>query len=186
MEELGLSTYFYTSLIFFALVFVFKPKISTDDRNEVFKVGTRVFFATFIYYIIKSIRGEFTASNIFFGFIISCLTYIFYKIFVNGIAVIRDIKKIKAFTVEEIIASALIFSIALSSFSGIKIFDYSITNIIIIVLMLVIGYKNGVMVGFMSGLSIGLALTLISDLESFQILVFIISGMISGFVRIYN
>lgn len=77
------SSYFYTSLIFFLLIFIFKPKISTDDRNEVFKVGTRLFFACFIHCIIKNIKGTFLISDIFVGFIISLLTYTFYKIFVN-------------------------------------------------------------------------------------------------------
>lgn len=163
-------------------MFVFKPKISTDDRNEVFKVGTRLFLASLIYYIIKSFKGGVISSNIFFGFIISCLTYIFYKIFVNGIVVIRDVKNINAFTVEEIISASLIFSIAVSVFSKITIFNYSITNIIIIALMLIIGYKNGVMVGVISGVSIGLALNLISDLDSFQILVFVIAGIVSGLI----
>ena len=79
----GLSVYFYTSLIFFLLIFFFKPKISTDDRNEVFKVGTRLFFASFIYCWITNVRGTFSSYDIFIGFIISLITYTFYKIFVN-------------------------------------------------------------------------------------------------------
>ena len=186
MEELGLSAYFYTSLIFFTLVFLFKPKISTDDRNEIFKVGTRLFFASLIYYVVKSFRGDFVKVNIFLGFIVSSLTYIFYKIFVNGIAVIRDIKNISAFTAEEIIASCLIFSIVISVFSNIKIFNYSISNIILIGLILVVGFKNGLPIGVLTGLSIGLALSLIGNIDTFQTLVFIICGAISGIVRIYS
>lgn len=79
----GFSNYFYTSLIFFLLICIFKPKISTDDRNEVFKVGTRLFFASFLYCIIKNIRGTFLVSDIFMGLIVSLITYTFYKIFVN-------------------------------------------------------------------------------------------------------
>lgn len=79
----GGTGYFYTSLIFFLLIFTFKPKISTDDRNEIFKVGTRLFFASFIYCIIKNIKGDFSLANVFLGFISSLIIYTFYKIFVN-------------------------------------------------------------------------------------------------------
>ena len=79
----GFSSYFYTSLIFFLLVIVFKPKISIDDRNEIFKVGTRLFLSVIIYYLIKNIRGAFSIYDVFLGFIVSMITYTFYKIFVN-------------------------------------------------------------------------------------------------------
>ena len=81
--ESGIASYFYTSLIFFLLMFVFKPKIELEDRNEVFKVGTRLFFASFIYNLIKNIRGVFLIYDVFLGLVISALTYTFYKIFVN-------------------------------------------------------------------------------------------------------
>lgn len=79
----GFSNYFYTSLLFFLLIFFFKPKIATEDRNEVFKLGTRLFFACFIQCIIQNIRGTFSTANVFLGLIVSLITYTFYKIFVN-------------------------------------------------------------------------------------------------------
>ena len=157
----GLSTYFYTSLIFFLLIFIFKPKVSLDDRNEIFKVGTRIFLATFLYNLINNIRGVFLIYDLFLGTIISALTYAFYKIFVNGITVIRDFKTKDAFTIEEIVAASIICSIAISALSDITFFSLSLSNILIIFLILVLGLKNGMLVGGISGLSIGLALTLV-------------------------
>ncbi len=157
----GVTTYFYTSLIFFLLVFMFKPKVSLDDRNEVFKVGTRIFLASFLYNLINNLRGVFLIYDLFLGTIISALTYVFYKIFVNGITVIRDIKEKEAFTIEEVIAAGIICSVAISAFSNVKFFSLSVSNILIIFIILVFGLKNGMMVGGTAGLSIGLALTLI-------------------------
>lgn len=179
---IGFSSYFYTSLIFFLLLFFFKPKISIDDRNEVFKVGTRLFWASFIYYLIKSIKGTFLASNIFLGFIISLITYTFYKIFVNGIVVIRDFPRKEAWTVEEVIAGSIIVAIAVSVFKNIEIFNISISYLLIIFLIVYIGFKNGTSFGGMTGLAIGASLSLISEIEIFQILVFISSGVLAGIV----
>ena len=157
----GLASYFYTSIIFFALVFVFKPKVSLDDRNEIFKVGPRIFLSSFLYNLIKNIRGVFLIYDLFLGFIIAALTYTFYKIFVNGIVVIRDFKEKKAFTVEEVIAASIISAIAIYAFKDVKIFELSISNILTIFIVMWLGWKNGMIVGGTCGLSVGLALTLV-------------------------
>jgi len=177
----GFQNYFYISLIFFLLLFIFKPKISTDDRNEVFKVGTRLFFAILIYTVVKSIQNSFAISDVFLGFIMGLITYTFYKIFVNGIVVIRDYHVRKdAFTVEEIIAAAIIIAISFSAFSNIKIFDYSISYLFITLLVIYIGFKDGISFGGITGLAIGASLTLTSNIELFQILIFVASGILAG------
>lgn len=176
----GLASFFYTSIIFFLLVFMFKPKVSLDDRNEIFKVGTRLFMACFIYNLIKNIRGVFLIYDLFLGIIISALTYVFYKIFVNGIVVIKESKDKKAFTVEEVIAAALILAIAISVLHNVKIFDLSVSNILIIFIIMVLGWKNGMLVGATAGLSIGLALTLIGNFSLLQLAVFAVAGILAG------
>ena len=157
----GLATFFGTSIIFFILIFIFKPKVSLDDRNEVLKVGTRLFFASFLYNLINNIRGIFLIYDLFLGLVIAALTYTFYKIFVNGIVVIRNWGDKKAFAVEELIAASIIIAIAISVLKDIQIFSLSISNILIIFIILVLGWKNGMLIGGTAGLSIGLALTLV-------------------------
>ena len=75
----GLATFFGTSIIFFVLIFIFKPKVSLGERNEVLKVGTRLFFASFLYNLINNIRGVFLIYDLFLGLVIAALTYTFYK-----------------------------------------------------------------------------------------------------------
>lgn len=157
----GLATFFGTSIIFFVLIFIFKPKVSLDERNEVLKVGTRLFFASFLYNLINNIRGVFLIYDLFLGLVIAALTYTFYKIFVNGIVVIRDWGEKKAFTVEELIAASIIIAIAISVLKDVQIFSLSISKILIIFIILVLGWKNGMLIGGTAGLSIGLALTLV-------------------------
>ena len=176
----GLGSFFGTSVIFFILVFIFKPKVSLDDRNEVLKVGSRLFFASFIYNLIENIRGLFLIYDLFLGLVIAALTYTFYKIFVNGIVVIRDWGEKKAFTVEELMAASIILAIAISVLKDIQIFSLSISNILIIFIILVLGWKNGVLVGGTAGLSIGLALTLVGNINLLQLTVFAVSGILAG------
>lgn len=176
----GLASYFYTSIIFFLLIFFFKPKVSTEDRNEVFLVGGRIFIASFIYNLIKNFKNVFLIYDVFLGFVIAALTYTFYKIFVNGIVVIRDFKEKRAFTVEEMIAASIIISIAISTLHGVTLFSLSISNILVIFVILLLGWKNGMLVGGTAGLSIGLALTLVGNINLMQLLVFAVSGILAG------
>lgn len=99
------GVFFFTCLLYFILFILFKPKYALEERNEIIKTGGKLFWACFIVNLINNIRGSFLIYNLFMGIIISSLTYCFYKIFVNGIVVLRDFGNKKAFTIEELIRS---------------------------------------------------------------------------------
>lgn len=179
----GFSSFFYIVLLFFLMNFMFKPKVSLEERNEILMVGGKVFWASFIYYFIKNITGVFLLYDLFMGIVISALIYIFYKIFVNGIAVIKDFKEKVAFSIEEIIAATLIVSIAVSTLKNVVIFDLSIANIIIIFMILVLGLKNGMLLGASAGVSIGLAMMLTGSGNILFLAVLAVSGVLAGFLN---
>ncbi len=101
----GFGVFFFTCLIYFLMILILKPKYSIEERNEIVKTGGKLFWSCFIVSFINNIRGSFLIYNLFMGIIISVLTYCFYKIFVNGIVVIRDFGTKKAYTLEELIRS---------------------------------------------------------------------------------
>lgn len=101
---IGFAQFFFTCLVYFLLVVILKPKYSIEERNEVIKTGGKLFAACLIVnFITNSIVDSILIYNIFMGTIISVLTYCFYKIFVNGIVVIRDFGNKKAYALEELI-----------------------------------------------------------------------------------
>ena len=89
------------------------------------------------------------------------MTYVFYKIFVNGLVVIKDWKIKKAFTLEEIVGSTIIISIASMVFKDISIFGLNPSNIAIIFLVMLLGWKHGMLVGCTTGLSLGLVVSML-------------------------
>lgn len=91
------------------------------------------------------------------------LTYIFYKIFVNSISVIKDYGIKRAFSVEEVIGTSLLITIALASFKNLNVLSLSITNILSIVLVLFLGWKYGMLAGGTAGITIGTALGVITS-----------------------
>ena len=62
-------------------------------------------------------------TEIMFSMFIAIIYYVLYKIFVNGINVIKDYNIKKAFTREELVAGAIMVCIACVVFRNIKVFD---------------------------------------------------------------
>ena len=110
-------------------------------------------------------------------------TYIFYKIFVNSITMIIDFGARRAFTIEEVMGTSLLLAIAVTAFGDLNIFGFSIKNILSILIVLVLGWKNGVLVGATGGITIGVVLGVITGTEPIMIAAYAISGLIAGLLN---
>lgn len=176
----SLGNFIATSIIYFVTVLVFKTKIAVEERNELVKTGGQLWFATFAVSLVQSIIGVFTLYDVFMSLIVSAMTYVFYKIFVNGLTFIKDLNVKKAFTIEELIAGVIIVSLASVAINGISVFSLNLSNIIMILLIMILGWKNGILVGAVSGISVGLAISFVDSTSFVQISMFAISGILSG------
>ena len=172
--------YFWVSLLYFVFIVLFRPKVCTEDRNEVYKTGSRLFWAYITISIIKNWTSDIWISDIFYAIIYASIIYVFYKIFVNGIVVIKDFAIKKAFTVEEMVGATVIVALACSVFSAINIYEMSICNIITIFMIMVLGWKNGMLIGATSGLAIGLTMSFVQASDLTNLLTFAISGVFAG------
>lgn len=169
-----------SAIIYFALVVIKKPKVAVEERNEILKTGGRLFWANLIITFFQNIQGDILVYDFFMAVVSASLTYVFYKIFVNGIAVIKDLNEKRAFTIEELISCCIIVAIATLVFDYLTIFNLQVSNIIIAFLIMVLGWKNGLLVGCTSGLSIGLVLSMIEQQNSIQMAVFAVCGILAG------
>ena len=170
-------------IIYLALVLIFKPKIAIDERNELIKTGKRLFFACFIVYFFQNIKGIVLTYDVFISLVSASLTYVFYKIFVNGLAIIKEWGNKNAFTLEEIISTAIIISIASVVLSKVHVFGLNISNIIIIFLVMLLGLKHGMLVGCTTGLSLGLVVSMLEMQNGMQIAVFAVAGIVAGLLN---
>ena len=183
MQKSAVSNFIVTSIIYFILVLFFKAKVAVEERNEVVKTGGKLFAACMIVSIINCFTGIFLLYDVFMSIISSSIVYVFYKLFVNGLAFIKDFNIKKAFTMEELIAGVLIISLASLSLKDINIFSLNLSNIIIIFMIMVLGWKNGMVTGAVSGISIGLAISFVDGTSLVQISMFAISGILSGLLN---
>lgn len=168
------------SIIYFILVLLFKAQIAVEERNELIKTGGKLFAASLIVSIAKSALSIFTMYDVFIGIVTASMTYVFYKIFVNGLAFIKELNVKKAFTIEELIAGVLIVSLASIAFNSINIFSLNLSNIIIIFMIMVLGWKHGMLVGAVTGISVGLGISFVDTTSFVQISMFAISGILLG------
>lgn len=177
----GLLSYLFTSAILVVLVLIFKPrKLIAEYETEKMKLGKYVFFAVLIGQAAKLLFQEFLVYDLLVAVTSAMTAYIFYKIFSKSIIVINEIKNKKVFSIEEVIGATLLVSIAATCFGNTKILGLQIGNIISILLVLILGWKNGILIGTTSGVTVGVVLGIITASNPILIAVFALSGMIAG------
>ena len=177
----GLLTYILTSLIFMALSIFVLPKINEETEQK--SVMPHLLVATFLVQIIKILFGPILIYDILSAIFLTIITCIFYKIFKSSISVIKDSKTKKAFAIEEVIGTSLLIAIGVAAFKDLSIFGYSIRNILSVLIVLILGWQNGVLVGATSGVTIGVVIAIIQRGDPIQIATFAISGMIAGLLN---
>lgn len=179
----GLLTYILTSLVFITFSLIYKPKYENTVRNEKKKLGVHLVISTFIVQAMGIMFKTFYVYDLLTSILFTIITYIFYKIFSNSIPVIYQYGQKKAFTIEEVIGSSLLISIAISTLGNFTIFGFSIKNILCILIVLVLGWKNGVLVGTTGGVTIGVVLGIIGKGDPILLASFALSGMLAGILN---
>ena len=180
-QTAGLLSYLFTTGILIVLILIFKPKkLILAYENEKIKLGKYVFFAVFIGQVIKLLFQQFLLYDLLVSITSAMTVYIFYKIFSKSIIVVNEITNKKVFSIEEVIGATLLVSIATTCFENAEIIGLKIGNIISILLVLILGWKNGVLIGTTSGVTVGVVLGIITESNPIMIAVFAISGMLAG------
>lgn len=168
-------TYLLTSLIFIAMTLILKPKENEEYENEKLKLGKYVFVSTFIVQIANSLFNGLLIYDVLLAIGISITSYIFYKIFANSIIVINEFGIKRAFAIEEVIGASILLAVCASSFRSLNIFGFEIRTILSILIVLILGWKNGVLVGATAGVTIGTILGLINASDAIMIASYAIS-----------
>lgn len=179
----GALGYFLTALVLMATLFIVKPIYNEKERNEKIKIGKNVFLAIFIIQIVKLAISGFTIYDLLSSIILSVIGLVFYKIFVNSTVVLQDFWATRAFTIEELIGASLILAISVGSFGDFSLFGFGIKNVLSILIVMVLGWKNGILVGTTSGVTIGVTLGVITGSEPIMIAAYALSGMMAGLLN---
>ena len=154
----GALSYILMALVLIVSMFIIKPRYNDDEKNEKVRLAKNVFLAVLIVQLAKVGISGFTLYDILSILALSIIATVFYKIFVNSIIAIMDFNEGKAFSIEEILGASLMLAISLGAFGDFNILGFSIRNILSILIVLILGWKNGVLVGTTAGVTIGVTL----------------------------
>ncbi len=177
----GALGYFLTSLILVITLVVIKPRYNEKERNEKIKIGKNIFLSILIIQIIKlAMSSSFTLYDALTAITISIIGIVFYKIFVNSTVALQEFWTQRAFTIEELIGASLILAIAVGAFGDFSVFGFNIKNILSILIVMILGWKNGILVGTTTGVTIGVTLGVITGSEPIMIAAYSLSGMMAG------
>jgi len=183
-QTAGLLSYIFTASILVLFILLFKPKkLLLEYESEKIKLGKYVFWAVFLGQAIKMFFNQILIYDLLVSITSGMTAYIFYKIFSKSIIVINEIKNKKVFSIEEVIGAILMVSIAGTCFGNTEFIGLQISNVISILLVLILGWKNGILIGTTSGVTVGVVLGIITNSDPILIAVFAFSGMLAGILN---
>ncbi len=180
---MGALGYFLSVLTLVVSMLIFKPKYNENGRNEKIKIGKNIILSMMLVQIVQFAITGFTIYDILSSVTLSIIALVFYKIFVNSIVVLQDFREKRAFSIEEVIGASILLSIAVTAFGDLNILGFSIRNILSILIVMILGWKNGILVGTTAGVTIGVTLGVITGTEPIMIAAYAISGMIAGILN---
>lgn len=179
----GGLNYILTLLMLMITYVIKRPTYNEENQNEKIKLGTRLFISVLTVMIFRYVISAFTIYNLIANITNAIIVVIFYKIFTNSLGVLEEINVKKAFSLEEVMGASLVLAVAISALGEIDIFGLSIRNILSILIVLILGWKNGVLIGTTSGVTIGAVLGIIAQYEPSVVALYAISGMIAGLLN---
>ena len=179
----GALSYILMALVLIVTMFIIKPRYNDEEKNEKIKLAKNVFVSTIVVLLAKIGISGFTLYDVLSVISFAIISVVFYKIFVNSIVVIRDFREGKAFSIEEILGASLMLAISVGAFGELSVFGFSIRNILSILIVLILGWKNGVLVGTTAGVTIGVTLGVITSSDPMMVAAYAISGMIAGILN---
>lgn len=179
----GLLGYFLTALMMIVSLFIIKPRYNEQERNEKIKIGKNIFISVLLIQVVKFAISGFTIYDILSSITLAMIALVFYKIFVNSTVVIQEFYLNRAFSIEEVIGASLLLAISVGGLGDLEVFGFGVRNILSILIVMILGWKNGILVGTTSGVTIGVTLGVISGSEPIMIAAYAISGMLAGILN---
>lgn len=177
----GITTTVLVKLLSFFLVFTLVTAIlNIEGVSRKYSVFIKFMISYLAVDIVSNfIQGTFLL-NLFANLGNVLVISILYFIFVAGIYVLFHLNKSYIHSKEESVSMIVVLALATTVFSNIDILGYSIVNILVLVIILIYGWKNGSVNACTAGLITGLFLTCIMDVSMSYVVALALSGLIAG------
>lgn len=165
---------------------IFTSIIEIEGYSKKYVTMIKLAISTLVSNIITCLLFNKTSFSVVQAIIHLLATISFYSIFTYGMSMLLNITKKIIFSKEEIISFGILISMLLVPFCNFSILGFNITNVIIMVLIMIIAWKNDWLVGTATGVLIGLVYTIVTGQSSLILSAFAFSGFIAGVLNRYN
>ena len=166
--------------IFFVIFTALTAIVNIEGINKKYVVMIKLLMALIISNVLILFISN---SNIGFSTTIFeiILAMSFYIIFTYGSYVLINLNKDFIFTKEEYLALAATLAVIFGIFKNCNIYNFSIINVLSIILILIVGWKNGAVSGCTTGLIVSLIISIITKTEDLSYIISVaFAGLISG------
>ncbi len=111
---------------------------------------------------------------------------IFYLIFSEGLSTIIDYNKKSVISSEDLLATSVLLTVAISLLGDLSLFGVSIRGILSVLMVMILGWKCGACIGATAGIAISIVLGIMGYGSAVMIATYGFSGLLSGVFSKYG
>jgi len=175
----SLLMYILSAIVFIGMAVVIKAK-KMDEETE---IGIKLFLSVMLVGLVKNIGNRVLIYDTLMLLTSSICTVIFFIIFSKAMPILSERKIKKACTKEELIATSILAVIAISALGDFQIAGFIVRDILSILVILILGWKNGALVGTAAGISVSVILAVAGLGNTETIASYAFSGLLAGIFR---
>jgi len=174
-------TVMYTTyLITYFIYLVSTILITVDGTSKKYSTLIRLITSFVVTNLGILIFTGFNGGGILNLIINALLVVAFYPVFTSGNSMLFNIRKNLIFSKEETISLGVILAVILTLFSKLVILNFSISNVLLVVLIITIAWKNDWVVGTSGGVILGLVYSIITGESTLIITTCGFTGLAAG------
>ena len=163
-----------------AVLFVaFKAFLKNDEENKMSEA-----IKMLVAVAISESIGLFMSKTLVYDSLLSIYSAItsaiFYLIFASGISTIVDYGRKKAISSEDMIASCVLLTVAITLLGETSIFGVSIRGVLSVLMVMLLGWKCGPCIGATAGIATSLVLGIMGYGSAVTVATYGFSGLLSG------
>lgn len=174
------SSMYVNYLITYFVYLISTVLINIDGASKKYSTIIRLIISYVVTVLCVGIFNGFSVMYVLSS-IISLLTICaFYPVFASGNSMLYNIRKTIIFSKEEIVSFGIVIATVLTIFSNVTVYGFSVSNVLLAVLIIVLAWKNDWVVGTSAGVVIGLVYSIITGESTLVITMCGLSGLIAG------
>ena len=171
-----------TALMKFLISSILYVVLKAFIKNENTKIGNagRVIFSVAISEIVGLAINGVLIYDALMAVYMSVTTAIFYLIFSEGLPVIMNVFEKGAFSTEQVTSAGISLTMVLTSFSPFSVFGMTLSGIVSVLMVMLLGWRRGAAIGASTGLSIAIVLSLLGYGDVALVATYGFCGLLSG------